>query len=139
MNFIKKSKSFSLLSLFLLFTLKAKFVFAQATSSALTRFKNLAADSGYSTYNIRPQVVIVRFIIIALSFVGLLFLVSIIYAGFQILTSAGNEEKISEAKDRLKNSVIGLAVIIGAYIVTTFVINLLMQTTNVCYYCWNLP
>ncbi len=67
---------------------------------------------------------------IALSFLGIVFLILIIYAGFTWMTSAGNERKVLEAKKTLINSTIGLAIVLSAYAITSFIIQSLRATTG---------
>lgn len=88
--------------------------------------------SGLSNQDVRITVVrIIRFL---LGFLGLVFLVLTLYAGFLWMTSAGNDDKISTAKQILIASVIGVAIILGAYAITEFVIvNLYETTSNVDY------
>lgn len=58
----------------------------------------------------------------ALLFVGVIFLVLIIYAGIMWMTSGGNEEKAGKAKKLIGAAVIGMVIIFGAYVITSFVI-----------------
>lgn len=67
---------------------------------------------------------------VLLSFLGVIFVVLIIYAGFLWLTSAGNEDKISKAKKIMTAAVIGLAIILAAYTITYFVIDKLLEATK---------
>lgn len=60
---------------------------------------------------------------VVLSFVGVIFLILTIYAGITWMTAEGNEQKVSEAKDLLINSIIGLIIIFAAYAITAFVGN----------------
>ncbi|MFA6215835.1 MAG: hypothetical protein WC768_04680 [Patescibacteria group bacterium] len=73
---------------------------------------------------------VISFIIkIFLSFLGVLYVILIIYAGFLWMTSAGNEEKITKAKKIMTSAFIGLAIILAAYALTYYVIdNLLIAT-----------
>ncbi len=57
-----------------------------------------------------------------LGLLAIIFLILIIWSGFEWMTAGGNEEKISQAKKRLKNSFIGLVIILAAYGITYFVI-----------------
>ncbi len=57
----------------------------------------------------------------ALSFLGVVFLVLMIYAGIQWMQAGGNQEKIDKAKNIIVNSIIGLAIIISAYAITYFI------------------
>ena len=67
---------------------------------------------------------------IVLSFLGVIFIILIIYAGFMWMTSAGNEEKITKAKKTMVAAVIGVAIILLAYAITTFVMESLMSATG---------
>ncbi len=66
--------------------------------------------------------VIVRVINTLLTFLGLISVVLILTGGFKWMTSMGNKDKIDEAKKLIKNSIIGLAVILFSYAITNFVI-----------------
>ena len=57
----------------------------------------------------------------ALSFVGILFLGLVIYAGLMWMTAQGAEAQVTKAKDLLINAVIGLIIVFAAYALTTFV------------------
>ena len=56
------------------------------------------------------------------TFLGLISVVLILTGGFKWMTSMGNKDKIDEAKKLIKNSIIGLAVILFSYAITNFVI-----------------
>jgi len=60
-----------------------------------------------------------------LGLLGIIFLVLIIYAGFNWMTAQGEEEKVTKAKETLQRAVIGLIIIIAAYSITYFVFNAL--------------
>ncbi len=94
----------------------------------------LAADFGMNevsnTINLSqadPRVIIGRIIQIALTFLGVIALILITYAGFLWMTSNGEEEKIGQAKRILRNAIIGLIIILSAWAVTTFLLNRLME------------
>jgi len=97
----------------------------------------LAADFGLNevsnTVNLGqgdPRVMIGRVIQIALTFLGVIALILMIYAGFLWMTSSGEEEKISQAKRILRNALIGLIIIMSAWGIATFVLNKLMEATG---------
>ncbi len=56
-----------------------------------------------------------------LSFVGVLFLILMIYAGLTWMTAGGNKEQVSKAKTLMINAVLGLIVVMGAYALTAFI------------------
>lgn len=74
-------------------------------------------------------VVIVSFLIkTVLSFLGVLFLLLIIYGGFLWMTAQGNDEQITKAKGIITSSAIGLVIIFSAYILTVLVISILQES-----------
>lgn len=66
---------------------------------------------------------------IVLGFLGLIFLILILWAGFRWMTSAGNEEQITQAKKMMVAAVIGAAIVLAAYAITFFVIDSLLEAT----------
>lgn len=70
-----------------------------------------------------PRVVAASIIRLALGFLGIIALGLIIYAGFLWMTSAGNEQKIEQAKKTLKNALIGLIIILASFGIVSFIIN----------------
>ncbi len=87
---------------------------------------NTGTNSGYNTAAKLPDVV-GGVIYVILSIIGLVFLVLIVYAGFQWMLAQGEENKIKSAQSLIINSIIGLAIVIAAYAITYFVINALQQ------------
>ncbi|HBB37930.1 MAG: hypothetical protein UV82_C0012G0022 [Candidatus Magasanikbacteria bacterium GW2011_GWD2_43_18] len=65
-----------------------------------------------------PRIVIASVIQSFLVILGTLFLVYMIYAGYLILTSAGNEDRVDKGKSILRNAIIGLAIILLSYSAT---------------------
>ncbi len=62
------------------------------------------------------------FIQILLSFLGVVFLILIIYGGFLWMTARGNEQQVESAKKIITNSVIGTVIVMLAYAITWFVL-----------------
>lgn len=67
---------------------------------------------------------------VLLGFLGVIFLVLIIYAGLLWMTAAGNEDNVKKAKSILLNSVIGLVILLSAYAISSFVIDQLSTATG---------
>lgn len=110
-------------------------VFA-ASSDTLDLGISYGAGTGLSNTDIR--VTIVRIIRVALSLLGIVALGLILYAGFVWMTAGGNDEEIGKAKKILINSVIGLAIILSAYSIVSFVMSKLIgATTGVEAHCSN--
>lgn len=65
---------------------------------------------------------IVAYVVSAfLGLLGIIFLVLIIYAGYNWMTAQGDEEKVTLAKNTLTRAIIGLIIIVAAYAITYFV------------------
>ncbi len=62
-----------------------------------------------------------KFFAVFLSLLGIIFLIMIIIGGFNWMTAAGNDDKISKAKATLYRGIIGLIIVVTAYIITAFV------------------
>ncbi len=115
--------------LLVVLTISALAIFAnvvlaeQGTFDTYKDFLNQAGSKG--TYNVDLQgqegyfdTLLGKVIMTVISFTGLIFLGLIIYSGIQWMTAGGNEEKVSEAKKRTLNGVIGLAIALLAFILT---------------------
>ncbi len=76
-----------------------------------------------------PEIVSI-IIKLVLGFLGVIFVVLIIYSGFNWMTSAGNEEKISTAKKTMVAAIIGLTIILAAYAITYFVLDVVIEATQ---------
>jgi hypothetical protein len=61
-------------------------------------------------------------ITVALGFLGVLFIVLILYAGFLWLIANGDDTKIKKAKGMMINSIIAVVIIFLAYAITNFVL-----------------
>ncbi|MBI5022709.1 MAG: hypothetical protein HZC05_00890 [Candidatus Magasanikbacteria bacterium] len=66
---------------------------------------------------------------VALGLLGIVAVVIILIGGFEWMTAGGNEEKTGEARNRIFAGIIGLAIILSAYAIATFVINSLTKAT----------
>lgn len=62
---------------------------------------------------------------IILGIVGSLALLMFVYGGIVMLISAGNSEKVTQAKNILIASVVGLAIVFASYIIIQFVMGAL--------------
>lgn len=71
-----------------------------------------------------------RIINVALGFLGIIAVVIVLLGGFKYMVSGGSEEKTSEAKKLIVSGIIGLAIILSAWAITSFVITNLVQATR---------
>ena len=103
---------------------------------------NIIDDNYIQTYELSQRVtgssqvnefadnIIANIIEAVLGFLGLLFVVLIIWSGYQWMTAGGNSEAITAAKKRMLNAVIGLIIVLSAYIIADFVISRSAEVTT---------
>lgn len=56
-----------------------------------------------------------------LSLLGVIFLILMLYSGYNWMIAHGEEQKVTKAKDTLRASVIGLVIVLSAYAIYVFV------------------
>ncbi|MBI5072061.1 hypothetical protein HZB93_04225 [Candidatus Falkowbacteria bacterium] len=66
----------------------------------------------------------------ALSIMGIVAAILIIYAGYVWMTARGKEERVTKAKETLEAAIIGLIIIMAAYAFTYFVVDRIMQASS---------
>ena len=88
--------------------------FVQDGVTMLGRFLGMEATD--------PRLIAASLIRIALGFLGIIFLVMILLAGFTLMTSGGNSERIGAAKRTFFNAIIGLIIILSANSIVMYVI-----------------
>lgn len=76
------------------------------------------------------RLIIVRAIRVFLGFLGIVFIVLMVMAGFKYMTSQGNEDKIEEAIAQIKNATIGLVIIMISWSITSFVSTCVLDLTS---------
>lgn len=76
-----------------------------------------------------PQRVIGGLITGLIGLLGVIFFILILYGGYLWMTARGNEPQIEKAKAIIKSSTVGLAVVLGAYLITFIVVQLLTSQT----------
>jgi len=97
------------------------FTNAVLAESLWQNLESAGAGAGYNPTQSNPDTIpntIGQIVAVVLSFVGSIFLVLTIYSGLQWMTAGGNEEKVKQARTRLINSIMGLAITIMAYFIT---------------------
>ena len=84
--------------------------------------------TGLGTKDLREGVMaIVRILI---GFLGIIAIIIMLYGGFVWMTSAGNEEKVGQAKKIITAGIIGLIIIFVSYAIAEFVITQLLVATG---------
>ena len=91
------------------------------SGSQMDSFMGASGISGST----RVENVIIEVIRAALSMLAIIFVILVIFSGYQWMTAGGNEEQVKKAQSRIKNAIIGLAIIAMAYAITFFVFQML--------------
>jgi len=121
MSTLNKLKALSFL--FISQLLVASVAFGAGTGGSLnttnldTQDSALIGSSGLSG-NSNLATIISVLIQTVLGFLGIVFLALTIMAGFKWMNSQGNEAEIKAAQGSLKNSIIGLLIVLAAYAIT---------------------
>jgi len=121
-----KLKQYFLISLVVFFTFQMQF--AQATSGFTTSLEKAGGATGHTKsgkfQNSNDLYSGIGDILAAaLSFVGIILLVLIIYGGFIWMIARGNEQEAKRAQQILQMAIIGMIIIFAAYAISSFVIN----------------
>ncbi len=86
--------------------------------------KTTGNKGGFDIQNTTSFIDILSLIVnIVLSLVGLIFFAYLIYGAYLWMTSRGNDEKINAAHDDITNAIIGLIVVLAAYVVSYLLIS----------------
>jgi len=88
---------------------------------------NTAITSGYTknVYDPSTQSIEVRvgqILSAILSFLGVIFLLYMIYGGVMWMTARGNDSAIEKAKNIIVFAITGLLIVVAAYVITSFVL-----------------
>lgn len=126
----KFSKIILISILFLVFTglflSPVKVVNGQEDSAAQRVLNGLnSSASNAQLENPNLPTMIGKIVGVALSFVGVIFLVLMIAGGIIWMVSNGNEEKVGKAKNLIVAAIIGLIVVLAAYALTITIGNVL--------------
>jgi hypothetical protein len=114
---VKKS-TYTYFSVFMLL-FSAGTVLASQFSNGL---EQTGALTGHPT-NLNPAETIGRVIYMLLGFLGIAFLVLMIYGGYTWMLARGNETEVEKAKSIIRNTIIGIIIILSAYGITYLFMN----------------
>lgn len=95
-------------------------VFAQGNlKDASTNLGKTATKAGTTEEDVGT--IVGTIINAALTLVGIIFLILMVYGGYLWMTARGNSEQVDKAKEIILGALIGLVVIMSAYAITVFV------------------
>ncbi len=67
---------------------------------------------------------------IFLSVIGIIFIALLILGGFNYMTAGGQEEKVNQAKKTIKQAILGIVIVFGAYVISYFIVSILSSLAN---------
>ncbi|MFH0951523.1 MAG: hypothetical protein V1765_03570 [bacterium] len=78
-------------------------------------------NAGYDINQRTIDPIIANIISVVLSFLGVIFLILMIYGGYTWMTATGNEQQITKARTIIVAALIGVLITVAAYAITYFV------------------
>lgn len=124
----KTSKTFLTLFILIIVLIIPYFVFAQAPLDAV---KSVADEgSGYKTDGdaIDLPTYLGAIVSVFMGLLGVIFIILIIYGGFNWMRAGGNESKVELAINTIKRAVIGLLIVVGSYAIAQFIFSKLLSS-----------
>lgn len=77
--------------------------------------------AGWITASNVLQVFLRNFINLALGLGGVYFFMTVIIGGYQYITAGGDKESVQKATSRIRNGVIGVAILLSVFMIVWFV------------------
>ena len=99
------------------------------TNSAVTGLRGAAEGTGLVS-NTDPITLAATIVKTLLGFLGIVFIVLLLYGGGIRMFSQGKPDKVKSSTDIIKSAVIGIFIIFASYIITTFVFTKVSETVG---------
>lgn len=87
-----------------------------------TGLETTAGSAGLPTNTTIPKIV-GQVIYALLGFLGIVFIILLIYGGFMRMTAQGSSEKISKSMGIITSAIIGIVIILASFTITAFVLS----------------
>ncbi|MEA3449746.1 MAG: IPT/TIG domain-containing protein [Patescibacteria group bacterium] len=91
---------------------------------------NSAANLGLQDGGGDARDLIIRIVQYLLTFVGIIATVVVLYGGFLWMTAGGRAEQIRKAKQALVSGIVGVIIILSAFVIVTFIVNLTQDSLS---------
>ncbi|MBL7058792.1 hypothetical protein ISS03_05715 [Patescibacteria group bacterium] len=91
-----------------------------------------AKAGGYDIKSTYAQggLIIANAIKTVLGFLGVIFVILMIYGGYTWMMARGNEQDVEKAKSTIRNAVIGLIIVVSAYAISVLVVSMMIPETK---------
>lgn len=92
-------------------------------------------EAGYTVFRLEPgygdvRVFLAGLVQSALSVVGVIFFIMILYGGYLWLAAAGNDEQVSRGKKMVRDAIVGFVITLCALIITRFIVGFIEGSTS---------
>jgi len=77
-----------------------------------------------------PRTAAMSLVKLLMTFLGIIAVVIMLYGGFLWMTAAGNEDKVDQAKKLIAAGIIGLIIILAAFLIVNFVVTNVSNALN---------
>lgn len=104
-----------------------------SADSSLLNQQSLLQESTAGNYGNKPmdiKVMALKILKTLLTFIGIIMVALMMMAGFQYMTSSGNEAKLKEAMGRIQALAVGLLIILASWGITNYLIKWLVCSTT---------
>jgi hypothetical protein len=102
----------------------------QTLTDSQIGLSDIGTTFGGSRAQVDPRMLAANIITIILGFLAVIFLGLTVFAGFKYMTAGGNSDKTAEAVKLLRNAVIGLLIVLAAWMITRYVIVILNRAVK---------
>lgn len=118
----KTFKQILILTCLVIILILPYFVFA---SEAVDKLKLVGEGGGYAanTDITSFSQILGMAVKAALGLLGVIFIILMLYAGYNWMTASGDEDKVTKAKDTIWRAIIGIIITVGAYAIWNFIFN----------------
>ena len=128
---MKKNIFKNLLIIFILsIILMPNFGYANVLSDIDSNLTNFQNKVGLPSGAVSPVGWIINIINMALGLLGLFFVILIMYGGFTWMTAQGDDKKVQKAKDIIKNSIYGIAIVLLAAVIANVVFEIIIRLAS---------
>jgi len=105
---------------------------AVSAQAALDNLTKVGTNGGFDTSSTDNSTILAetlgRIVNAFLSILGIIFIILILLAGYNWMTAAGEEEKVTRAKDTLRRAIIGLIIIVSAWGIWIFISSYILNS-----------
>ncbi len=122
-----KRKLNQLFIVVLFFAIFAPFVVSAKPNLGTNYVGNLGLTEANNT---DPRAFAINIVKYLMTFLGIIAVLVVLYGGFIWMTAGGNEDKVDKAKKMIISGAIGLVIVLSAFAIITFVINVTGSALN---------